>query len=207
MNRTLVSLALVPAFLLAAGCGSATQTAGPAPATTGPVSPAATPLPTPAASSVSPTPSAVAAGLLPPTSTKEIEVDRPVDTQPTVTGARFGKHRGFDRVVVDIKGDLPGYTARWVPRLVQDGSGDPVDVKGGAYLQLTITPAVAHTEAGTSTWTGGPIFQAKLGNVRNVVRVGDFEGVVSVGVVLDRKAPFRVLEQKSPNRLVVDIAH
>lgn len=109
--------------------------------------------------------------------------------------------------MIDLRGDLPGYTARWVPELLQDGSGDRVKVKGGAYLRLTMTPAVAHTEAGTSTWKGGPIFQAQLGNVQNVVKIGDFEGVVSVGVVLDRKAPFRVLEQKSPNRLVVDIAH
>ncbi|WP_436763739.1 AMIN-like domain-containing (lipo)protein [Streptosporangium sp. V21-05] len=206
MNRTLVSLALLSPFLLAVGCGSATQTATPSSAP--PASPAdpvtTTPSPTPPAPS---TPSAVAAGLLPPTSTREVKVDRAVDTQPTVTGARFGKHKGFDRVVIDIKGDLPGYTARWVPKLVQDGSGDQVDVKGGAYLQLTITPAVAHTEAGKPTWTGGPIFQTKLGNVQNVVRTGDFEGVVSVGVVLDRKAPFRVLEQRNPYRLVVDIAH
>ncbi|MFF3440359.1 hypothetical protein [Streptosporangium sp. NPDC002721] len=206
MNRTLVSLALVPPLLLAAGCGSATQTASPAPAS--PAAPVTTaPAPVDPAVTPSPTPPAVAAGLLPPTSTKAVEVERPIDTQPTVTGARFGRHKGFDRVVIDLRGDLPGYTARWVPKLVQDGSGDPVDVKGGAYLQLTITPAVAHTEAGKPTWTGGPIFQAKLGNVRNVVKTGDFEGVVSVGVVLDRKAPFRVLEQKNPYRLVVDVAH
>jgi|GEM_PF-2670337 len=210
MNRTLVPLALVPVILFAAGCGSVTQTATPSPAdtvTTAPADPPSTPPPTPSASSVSSVPSATPAALLPPTSTKEVEVDRAVSTQPIVTGARFAEHQGFDRVVIDLKGELPGYRARWVPELVQDGSGDRVDVKGGAYLQLTITPAVAHTEAGQSTWKGGPIFQAQLGNVQNVVKVGDFEGVVSVGVVLDRKAPFRVLEQKSPNRLVVDISH
>ncbi|MFF5108852.1 hypothetical protein [Streptosporangium sp. NPDC000509] len=204
MNRTLVPLALVPVLLFAAGCGSATQTATPSPEATvitetaDPAEPSSTP---------TPTPSAATAALLPPTSTKEIEVDRAVSTQPIVTGARFAEHQGFDRVVIDLKGELPGYRARWVSELVQDGSGDKLDVKGGAYLQLTITPAVAHTEAGQSTWKGGPIFQAQLGNVQNVVKVGDFEGVVSVGVVLDRKAPFRVLEQKSPNRLVVDISH
>ena len=32
-------------------------------------------------------------------------------------------------------------------------------------------------------------------------------GVVGVGIVLDRKAAFRVLEQKAPNRLVIDVAH
>lgn len=70
-----------------------------------------------------------------------------------------------------------------------------------------MNPAVAHTEAGKTTWTGGPVFQAQLGNVQHVVKTGDFEAVVSVGIVLDRRAPFRVLEQKSPNRLVIDVAN
>ncbi|MEU0484340.1 hypothetical protein ABZ260_34810 [Streptosporangium sp. NPDC006013] len=196
MNRTLVPLVLVPLFLLA-GCGSDTQTAPPssgAPATTAPADPAVTPTSTPA-------------GPRPPTSTKEIEVERTTVASPAVTGARFGRHQGFDRVVIDLNGEVPGYTVRWVPELVQDGSGDRVDVKGGAYLQLTMSPAIAHTEAGKPTWTGGPIFQAQLGNVQSVVKTGDFEGVVSVGIVLDRRAPFRVLEQKNPNRLVIDVAH
>ncbi|MET8049596.1 hypothetical protein ABZU75_18560 [Streptosporangium sp. NPDC005286] len=196
MNRTLVPLVLLPLFLLA-GCGSDTQTAPPSsgvPATTAPADPAVAPTSTPA-------------GPRPPTSTKEIEVERTTVASPAVTGARFGRHQGFDRVVIDLNGDVPGYTVRWVPELVQDGSGDRVDVEGGAYLQLTMSPAIAHTEAGKPTWTGGPIFQAQLGNVQSVVKTGDFEGVVSVGIVLDRRAPFRVLEQKNPNRLVIDVAH
>ncbi|MGC5013682.1 AMIN-like domain-containing (lipo)protein [Streptosporangium sp. DT93] len=201
MNRTLVPLALVPLLALAA-CGTDTGTVSPvsgAPASTAPADPATGAPATPSA--------AAPAGLRPPTSTKEIEVARTTVAPPIVTGARFAEHKGFDRVVIDLDGEVPGYSARWVPKLVQDGSGDPIDVSGGAYLQLTMTPAAAHTEAGTPTWTGGPIFQARLGNVRNVVRTGDFEAVVGVGVVLERKAAFRVLEQKSPNRLVVDIAH
>lgn len=97
MNRTLVSLALVPLFLLA-GCGSATQTAPPstgAPAATAPVV-------TPTA-----TPSAAPAELQPPMSTKEIKVDRAAGTPPTVTGARFAQHQGFDRVVIDLKETCP----------------------------------------------------------------------------------------------------
>ncbi|MEU4829726.1 hypothetical protein [Streptosporangium sp. NPDC023615] len=201
MNRTLIPFALVPLLALAA-CGTETSTVSPSsgpPATTAPADPATGAAATPSA--------AAPAGLRPPTSTKEIAVDRTTGAPPTVTGARFAEHPGFDRVVIDLEGDLPGYSARWVSKLVQDGSGDPIDVKGGAYLHLTMTPANAHTETGTPTWTGGPIFQARLGNVRSVVRTGDFEAVVGVGVVLERKAAFRVLEQKSPNRLVVDIAH
>ncbi|WP_449062460.1 AMIN-like domain-containing (lipo)protein [Planomonospora algeriensis] len=120
---------------------------------------------------------------------------------------RFAEHGGYDRVVIDFKGEPPGYTVDWVPELVQDGSGEPIDVEGGAYLQVTMLPANAHTEEGTPTLTGGPILQAGLGNVRSVVKTGDFEAVVGVGIVLERKAGFRVTEQRQPNRLVIDVAH
>ncbi|MBG0827938.1 hypothetical protein HS041_09180 [Planomonospora sp. ID67723] len=221
MNRSRVALALVPLALLA-GCGDpATRaTASPAPSATAPSAAPSTTAPsttataagtaTPApdgSSTPEPPPSPGPNELAPPTGTNEVEVERSPAAPPIVTGTRFAEHRGFDRVVVDFKGDLPGYRVEWVPELVQDGSGEPIDVKGGAYLQVTITPANAHTEAGAPTWTGGPIFQAGLGNVQNVVKTGDFEAVVGVGIVLDHKAGFRVLEQKQPNRLVIDVAH
>ncbi|MFF5210754.1 hypothetical protein [Streptosporangium sp. NPDC000396] len=206
MKRTRVVFALVPLVLAAAGCGgSATPVATSArPAT----APAATVSPSPSAPPASPaSPASTRSDPKPPTSTKEIEVERATDKPPTVTGVRFAKHGGFDRVVIDLKGDLPGYKVLWVPELVQDGSGEPIDVKGGAYLQVTMSPASAHDDSGSSTWAGGPIFPAKLGNVRNVVKTGDFEAVVGVGLVLTRKAGFRVSEQKNPNRLVIDVAH
>ncbi|MEV4181515.1 AMIN-like domain-containing (lipo)protein [Streptosporangium canum] len=201
MKRTSVALALVPLALFAAGCGAA---APPEAASVSSSSPAPTAAPTPPPSS----PAAPSkAGPKPPTSTKEVEVKHAVDKPPTVTGVRFAEHGGFDRVVIDLKGGLPGYSVRWVPELVQDGSGEPIDVRGGAYLQVSMHPAGAHTQSGSPTWAGGPIFQAALGNVRNVVKTGDFEAVVGVGIVLDRKAAFRVTEQKKPDRLVIDVAH
>lgn len=141
-----------------------------------------------------------------PTSTAEVEVERggvPV----LVSTVRFAGHDGYDRVVVEFAGDAPGYQVQWVDELVQDGSGEPIDAKGGAYLQVTLKPANAHTDAGEPTWTGGPIFQANLGNVQSVVKTGDFEGHVGVGIVLDHRAGFQVTEQTGPNRLVIDVAH
>ncbi|GAA3444206.1 AMIN-like domain-containing (lipo)protein [Planomonospora venezuelensis] len=213
MNRSRVALVLVPLTLLA-GCGGRTTgaTASPAPPATATASPAGTESPAPDGSSSPPAspqppPTPGPGELKPPTGTERVEVERSPAAPPIVTGARFAEHEGFDRVVVDFEGELPGYRVEWVPELVQDGSGEPIDVKGGAYLQVTITPANAHTEAGAPTWTGGPVFQAGLGNVQNVVKTGDFEAVVGVGIVLDHKAGFRVLAQKQPNRLVIDVAH
>jgi hypothetical protein len=204
--RTLVPLAFVPLALLI-GCGPTPQSVTSSSTVPETAVTATSPIPS---SSGSPPVSSSAdppADLKPPASTEEVKVQHTVGVPPIVTGARFAEHGGFDRVVIDLKGDLPGYTAKWVSELVQDGSGDPIDARGGAYLHLSMNPATAHSEAGEPTWTGGPIFQADLGNVQNVVKTGDFEAVVGVGIVLDHKAAFRVLEQKAPNRLVIDIAH
>lgn len=206
MKRTRVALALAP-FVLLAGCGGVSG----APPSAGPqtsVQPTVTTTVT-----VSPTPSGeVSEGpgeteLGPPTTTREVEVRRTTSNPPLVLGARFAKHPGFDRVVIDLRGGQPGYSVRWVPKLVQDGSGDPIDAPGGAYLQVTVTPANAHSETGSPTWVGGPVFHAGLGNVRSVVKTGDFEAVVGVGIVLDHRAAFRVLEQRNPQRLVIDVSH
>ncbi|MEV7005671.1 hypothetical protein [Streptosporangium sp. NPDC051022] len=210
MKRTRVALALALApFVLLTGCGNTTAPAAPSaapPAAATTDSSTAAPTPSTAVPTGSPS-TPPRDGLKPPTSTKEVEVKRTADGSALVTGARFAEHEGFDRVVIDLKGNAPGYSVRWVPELVQDGSGDPIDVKGGAYLQVTITPANAHSDSGSTTWSGGPVFQAELGNVQNVVKTGDFEGMVGVGIVLDHKAAFRVLEQKNPQRLIVDVAH
>jgi hypothetical protein len=232
MNRSRAALVIIPLVLLA-GCGGSTGQADPAGRATGSASsgvaatggtgsapPAAQDSPDaqdPPAAQGSPgarspqgrtsAPQAPPTGPEPPTSTGAVRVERNLDEPPLVTGVRFAEHAGYDRVVVDFKGDLPGYTVDWVPELVQDGSGEPIDVEGGAYLQVTMLPANAHTESGTPTLTGGPILQAGLGNVRSVVKTGDFEAVVGVGIVLERKAGFRVTEQKQPNRLVIDVAH
>ncbi|MGV9596581.1 AMIN-like domain-containing (lipo)protein [Streptosporangium sandarakinum] len=216
MKRIRVALTLVLLGLPAAGCGAAARDTGFTPADppaatatsdapgapgasgTGDASPPAAP---------PSSPSAARPGQKPPTGTREVEVERDLDESPIVTGARFAEHDGFDRVVIDVKGALPGYTVRWVPKLVQEGSGDPIDATGGAYLEVRMRPAAAHGGSGKPTWMGGPIFQAGLGNVQNVVKTGDFEGVVGVGIVLDHRAGFRVTEQRKPNRLVIDVAH
>ncbi|SDQ86530.1 AMIN-like domain-containing (lipo)protein [Thermostaphylospora chromogena] len=209
-GRVRIALTLVCLVTLTA-CGGAGTAMGPsdtpAPGATTSKSPSAESPPTADA----PTPDAstptAGQGLTAPTSTRPVEVTKDVADPPIVTGVRYGGHRGFDRVVIDLDGGVPGYAVRWVDQVVQDGSGEPIDVEGGAFLQITLRPAHAHTSEGEPTWTGGPVFHAGLPNVRDVVRNGDFEAVVSVAIALDHRAGFRVLEQRNPSRLVVDVAH
>ncbi|MER6943441.1 hypothetical protein ABT294_05390 [Nonomuraea sp. NPDC000554] len=167
-----------------------------------------TPTGSAAVSPPSPTPTPTSTDDPPPTSTSEVDVDMGGTGEPALVKAVNWEARdGFDRIVVDFEGDPPGYKATWVKELVQDGSGDRLDVKGGAYLEIALNRAQAHTDKGAPTWEGGPIFQTDLGNVRAVVKTGDFEGRVGIGLVLDHRAGYRLDQQTSPNRLVVDVAH
>ncbi|MBF8185382.1 hypothetical protein ITP53_06445 [Nonomuraea sp. K274] len=140
-----------------------------------------------------------------PTSTAEVDVPREGVEPALVTGVRYAAHDTYDRLVVDLEGGIPGYNVKWVDQFVEDGSGKPMDVHAGAYLLLTLFPANAHDEEGEPTWGDGLIYQADLGNLTSVVRTGDFEGRVGIGLALAKKAPFQVKELD--NRLILDVAH
>ncbi|NUW40899.1 AMIN-like domain-containing (lipo)protein [Nonomuraea rhodomycinica] len=216
--RHLTGLAVLAAVAPLAACGAGsggTATATISPEPTAPVRPGedtasgpATPAPsasgTPAATG-SARPDELAPTPL-PTSTAPVRVERDRGEPAVVTGVRAGRHEGFDRVVVDLKGGMPGYTVRWVDELEQDGSGKPLDLRGHPCLYVLLTPAQAHTDDGTPTWTGTPLTQP-LGNVSRILRAGDFEGRVSAGIVAGSRTPFRVREYTRPDRLVIDVAH
>ncbi|MEV5889974.1 AMIN-like domain-containing (lipo)protein [Nonomuraea fuscirosea] len=190
----------VVSAVLAAGLTAGLAACGAARQATLPQTPATTETGSTGSASAAPGPGV-------PTSTAEVEVDRSGTEPAVVTGVRFAAHDGYDRLVVDLKGGIPGYSVNWVDEFVQDGSGKPMGVRGGAYLQLTLFPANAHDEDGEPTWSGGPVYAAGLANLADVVRTGDFEGRVGIGLALDRRAAFQVTEHRSPNRLVLDVAH
>ncbi|GAA0387794.1 hypothetical protein Acor_74310 [Acrocarpospora corrugata] len=141
-----------------------------------------------------------------PFSKAEVTVTRSWNVLAVVTGVRYARHKGYDRIVIDLKGTIPGYTVRWEKKLISDGSGIPFNVKGKAFLEIRLGWAAAHTIEGKPTWKGGPIYRADLGNVTRVVRTGDYEGYVGVGLALKKKKGFRIIEQRQPNRLVIDVA-
>ena len=119
-----------------------------------------------------------------------------------------GHHEGFDRVVFQFRGEgLPGYRIEYVePPLQEDGSGDPVDVAGNAFLQVRMEPASGFD---LNTGEGGLVYKGPkrlpgTGVVKEVVRTGDFEAVLTWAVGIDAKVPFLVTTTASPARLIVD---
>jgi hypothetical protein len=142
-----------------------------------------------------------------------LEKTDPAMSTASVTDVRTGQHYCFDRMVVYVNGPVAGYTVRYVPDIVQDGSGLPIPVRGGARLQVTVN-APSYDDAGNATYK--PADTNELSDAtgyqtfRQVVYAGSFEGYTSVGLGVRARLPFRVLTLEGPgsgSRLVVDVAH
>jgi len=104
----------------------------------------------------------------------------------------------------------PGYTITYAtPPFVADASGAPVAVTGKAFISVRISPGYGFDpESGAVTYKGSAnITPATAYHVRNVVRTGDNEGVMTWVIGLDSKRPFVVQATGKPQtQLVVTIA-
>jgi hypothetical protein len=126
---------------------------------------------------------------------------------------RAGKHTCYDRLTLEFRGPVNGYTIRYVKHVYQEGSGKPVPLAGRAALQVTVV-APAYDSFGNPTFT--PADPAHVVDVsgfqsfRQVAWAGSFEGYTTLGVGVRRGLPFRVLVLPGPGRhtrIVVDVAH
>jgi hypothetical protein len=145
------------------------------------------------------------------------------DTQaePTTTDAlhqvRAGKHDCYDRVVLDLEGPADvGYLVGYVPAVTTDGSGAPVEVEGGAALQVIVRAPTRElggegqqkpAETGDYVYTADQL--ADWASLRAVRFAGSFEGQSTLAVGVREKLPFHVsttVDGKT-RKLVIDIAH
>jgi hypothetical protein len=117
-------------------------------------------------------------------------------------------HVGFDRAVFEFEGTtVPGYHVEYVDRPVrQCGSGEPVAVEGDGWLEVRLTPAQAHTEAGAPTV---PQREYRLPHpvLRELQAKCYFEAVVTWVLWVASPNRYRVREISDPARLVVDVRH
>ena len=121
---------------------------------------------------------------------------------------RSARHGNYDRVVFEFAGaDLPSYHIEYIDKPVRScGSGEVVPFAGDGWLQVRFSGANAHTEAGEPTVkdrTRSP----NLPIVKDLKLTCDFEAEVEWVLGVSSPNKYRVLELKSPTRLVIDVKH
>ena len=88
-----------------------------------------------------------------------------------------------------------GYVTK--AQLREDGSGRPVAVKGNAFVVARFTPASGADLSGSTfklVYRGPKRLRPPTrGPVQEVVRIGDFEAVLSWAIGLDERRPFHVV--------------
>ncbi|WP_181765035.1 AMIN-like domain-containing (lipo)protein [Streptomyces albidus (ex Kaewkla and Franco 2022)] len=132
-----------------------------------------------------------------------------------LTNVRTGRHDCYDRMVLDIRGDLPasptGYQVRYVSKLYQDGSGNLIKINGGAILEIVVTAPSYDSETYEPTYNGRggkPLPGVNLTGYKTFkdARFGaSYEGTTQLGLGVRARLPFRVLPVG--DRLVIDVAH
>lgn len=123
--------------------------------------------------------------------------------QPVLDAVHARHLGGEDRIIFRFRGSLPSsHGARYVSRLIADGSGNVIPVAGRAVLQVRFGGAAAHDTSGPTA----PLRTAySLPNAMLSVQSGDFEGVVTYGIGLARRTPFHVTTLSNPPRVVVHV--
>jgi hypothetical protein len=177
---------------------SATPTATPAPATpTASAAPASTPTAAPAPTGPPPptaTP-ATAAPLSAPGYSCDVQSGAG-GGQASMTTARAGAQKGYDRFVVQFGGAVPLFTVQ----LQASPTFAGVTLRGAAGISVVLRNA-----SGAGVFSGPTDLLPGLGTLSEARLVSDSQGVVQWGIGLARPACFHAWVLGGPPRLVIDV--
>jgi hypothetical protein len=138
-------------------------------------------------------------------STATTQTNNQAPAIPVLVAVRSAHHPGFDRITFEFRGPLPSHRIGYVSQLVEDASGEPVHLAGSAAINVVFQGANAHDERGHPT-VSPRRFRPGLPSLEEVAQIGDFEAVVTYGLGVDHKVPFKVLEVSTPSRVAIDIS-
>lgn len=141
--------------------------------------------------------------------TSPVATPRPDIPTTHLTEVRVARQEGYDRVVFQFDGAVPGYDVRYVdPPITEDPSDQPVAVAGDAVLAVRMEPASGADLDGAEyrqIYTGPSRIPGTGGEVTEVVGTGDFESVLKWAIGLREKVDFRVSTLTAPSRVVIDV--
>lgn len=202
-RRLLAGLAVLG--LVLAGCGddgeptvTTSPTGQPSPSPTASPSPTEADPPSPAETEPGP----------PFTANTERDTGEAAGPNPiAVTDVRTSRQDGFDRVVFVVEGDgEAGWDAQYDDDPRQQGSGDPVDVEGGAVLSVVITNTSYPFDLAAEPLLEDPGLPSGLGTVRDIVNDTIFEGQHAFFVGVDERTAFRVRRGTDGN-VILEVIH
>lgn len=136
--------------------------------------------------------------------------DDPMLAVGPVLNVRAGRHDCYDRLVIDQSGKTNHFLVGYVDQVRADGSGAVVPLRGGAYLQIVLAAEIDYPSKYNPVDRTNLVDVAGYQTFRQVAAAGAFEGVVSYGLGVRARLPFRAFTLDGPgagSRLVVDVAH
>lgn len=209
MRRAAAAALLALILILAVGCGGHAGTQSPPPPT-----PSASPSATATTPAPVPSPTAVEPSTAPGTrvlssrvayqwhwpnwnGTATVTHQYPVPPVPQLVAIGAGDHprdpgeRPFNRLSFTFTTGFPSYQFLFVmPQdLVADPSGRPVRLDGLDALKVTFRQAQAHTDSGASSIVTAPPTHLGMSRMLSYANAGDFEGVLSYGIGINRPVP------------------
>jgi len=207
MKKALAAMAVTMVALTAcASARSLGQGPSPSPSPTPTATPTPTPSPTP--SSPSPTPSKPSAT---PCATKRGGTFDPTSNfvGGQLVDVRVGGHDTYDRVTFEFSGQdtVPPFEIRPATRVIEDGSGKPLALRGGRFAEIVFQHASGYDLYYQPTYSGPKDFLPGLPALAELRQAGDFERVLSWGFGLRGSGCWTVTELSGPVRLAVDFAH
>jgi hypothetical protein len=124
---------------------------------------------------------------------------------PLLVDVRTAHHPGFDRITFEFRGPRPSHRIGYVSQLVEDASGKPVELAGAASINVVFQGANAHNPNGSPS-VEPRRFKPNRPSLKEVAQIGDFEAVVTYGLGVGHRVPFKVLELSNPSRIAIDIS-
>jgi hypothetical protein len=119
---------------------------------------------------------------------------------PDFVAVELDSTGGVDRITFEFEPQAeapdaaPWHYVSFTDQLITDGEGKPVEVEGEAFLVVSFQ-AVGHDLSGeepVAVYTGPERFTPGFETLQEVAMLGDFEGQVSWGLGLSRKACYRI---------------
>ena len=139
---------------------------------------------------------------------------KPTETM-LLTGVQVDSDPCTDRVIFDFRpgtSQEPGFQVEYRPAKeaqTEDASGRHLPIAGKAFLVVRFEPAATADLSGAKlerTYTGPRRIQpAGMHFVREIVKTGDFEAVLTWAIGLSERRPFMVTSSGSPPRLTIEL--